>query len=256
MSKTIIVPTNAHMSYIVSKEGYSTVKGDVIVDEDKVVDVVLEEQSGVKFTLIPPPAAEYMSITVNGETEEVEMYEYKTSVDEFVEHYKREYDVENGTSVSYTFKFYEETGRYGDDDGYIYATETLVLNENTTKDFINDRTTITINYTIPIVDSTNVNYPKPYVWVTDTLEGLFFYLDIDEDLPEGSTTEIVSGTKTYEVPPYSYIGTVASHARYYPQLAITNSAIYPSDNYTGSSELLAFGLVLDYNNIIEYKKEG
>jgi len=44
MSKTIIVPTNAYMSYIVSKEGYSTVEGNVFVDSDKVIDVVLEEQ--------------------------------------------------------------------------------------------------------------------------------------------------------------------------------------------------------------------
>ena len=43
MSKTVIVPTNAKMTYIVSKEGYETVKDHVVVDKDISIDVTLEE---------------------------------------------------------------------------------------------------------------------------------------------------------------------------------------------------------------------
>ena len=76
MSKTIIVPTNAYMSYTVSKEGYSTVEGNVFVDSDKVIDVVLEELSStvtveIEWHTAPAPISMY----VDG----VEYYEYETS---------------------------------------------------------------------------------------------------------------------------------------------------------------------------------
>lgn len=67
MSKTIIVPTNAHMSYIVSKEGYSTVKGDVVVDSDKVVNVVLKEQTSAKFIINPTPSNAVVTMSVDGQ---------------------------------------------------------------------------------------------------------------------------------------------------------------------------------------------
>lgn len=69
MSKTIIVPTNAHMSYIVSKDGYSTIKGNVVVDSDKVIDVVLEEQTSVNFTINPTPLDSVVTLTANGYTQ-------------------------------------------------------------------------------------------------------------------------------------------------------------------------------------------
>ena len=67
MSKTIIVPTNAYMSYIVSKEGYSTVKGNVFVDSDKVIDVVLGEQNSAKFIINPTPSNAVVTMSVDGQ---------------------------------------------------------------------------------------------------------------------------------------------------------------------------------------------
>ena len=71
MSKTVIVPTNAKMTYIISKEGYSTIKGDVVVDSDKVIDVVLEEKpTTAMFTINPTPSDAVVTLTADGYTQE------------------------------------------------------------------------------------------------------------------------------------------------------------------------------------------
>ena len=68
MSKTVIVPTSAHMSYIVSKEGYSTFKGNVVVDSDKFIDVTLEEKpTTAMFTINPTPSDAVVTMSVDGQ---------------------------------------------------------------------------------------------------------------------------------------------------------------------------------------------
>ena len=68
MSKTVIVPTSAHMSSIVSKEGYSTFKGNVVVDSDKVIDVTLEEKpTTAMFTINPTPSDAVVTMSVDGQ---------------------------------------------------------------------------------------------------------------------------------------------------------------------------------------------
>lgn len=73
MSKTVIVPTNAKMTYIVSKEGYETVKDHVVVDKDMSIDVTLEEvQNNNANVEIQLKGANFsILVTHNGEATEI-----------------------------------------------------------------------------------------------------------------------------------------------------------------------------------------
>ncbi len=70
MSKTFIVPTNAEMKYVVSKDGYNTISGKILVDSDKVIDIILEEKpTTAMFTIIPTPSDAVVTLTADGYTQ-------------------------------------------------------------------------------------------------------------------------------------------------------------------------------------------
>ena len=73
MSKTVIVPTNAKMTYNVSKEGYETIKDHVVVDKDMSIDITLEEIQNNKANVEISTSSFNFSllITHNGETTEI-----------------------------------------------------------------------------------------------------------------------------------------------------------------------------------------
>ena len=68
MSKTVIVPTNAKMTYTVSKEGYETVKDHVVVVGDVILNITLEEKVDREFTLTinPTPSDAVVTLTADG----------------------------------------------------------------------------------------------------------------------------------------------------------------------------------------------
>jgi hypothetical protein len=194
-----------------------------------------------------------MTITVNGSTEEIELNtDESVSYDDYSAEYKREYEVSVGTEISYTFYFLDMTmdGRYGDENGFASTTETIVVNDNMTKDFWKEKTSLTLNITIPSSSDSRRN-DLPIICISGSGE----YIDVE--LPQPSTTEIIH-TITYNVPPYSKISLDAysGGVLYNANLMITNSSIYPADNYLEINDMAY--LISDYNNnvdIIDVKDE-
>ena len=219
-----------------------------LTDDDIVMNVEQPMPSTVKFTIIPPQTAESMVVSINGISGE-EIYlntDESIEYDEYCSNYKQEYEVDKGTEISYTFYFLDMTmdGRYGDENGYTIATETIIVNEDTIKDFWKDKTTVTLNVTIPPLSNTNIS--KLILYVGD--------YNVVSDL-QPSSSETVNQTLTYEVPPYSYISLYmfgGGSLEYIPTVRITNSSIYPEDNYLEISDMAGF--ILDYNNIVEVKE--
>lgn len=201
--------------------------------------------SKVKFTIIPPSTAESMIISIGDNTEEFDLTEYNGyEYEDWCSVAKKEYEVDKGTEITYTFSMPDDTSRYGDDYGCVNPTETIIVNEDTIKDFWKDKTTITLNVTIPPLSNTDIS--KLILTVGD--------YSVVSDL-QPSSSETVNQTLTYEVPPYSYLGLNmfgGGSLEYNPTARITNSSIYPEDNYLEISDM--GGMILDYNNIVEIKE--
>ena len=68
MSKIVVVPTNAKMTYTVSKDGYETIKGDVVVLGNTSIDVVLSSNTAT-ITINPTPSDAIVTLTADGYTQ-------------------------------------------------------------------------------------------------------------------------------------------------------------------------------------------